>query len=92
MPELPEVRALRDTAKHSPNNALQNVARFIDGLFECAASNARFLACHSRRRRRLQVEGARRLAERTCVGKRIAEAVVADDESEWHVKDGGTVC
>lgn len=29
-----------------------------------------------------QVEGARRLAERNCVGKKIVEAVIADDESE----------
>ncbi|KAI7839952.1 hypothetical protein COHA_006346 [Chlorella ohadii] len=27
-----------------------------------------------------EVEGARRLAERTCVGKRIVEAIIADDE------------
>ena len=29
-----------------------------------------------------EVEGARRLVERNCVGKRIAKAIVADDDSE----------
>ncbi len=30
-----------------------------------------------------EVEGARRLVDRTAVGKTISKAVVADDESEW---------
>ena len=30
-----------------------------------------------------EVEGARRLVERHCVGKHIVKAIVAEDESEW---------
>lgn len=36
-----------------------------------------------------EVEGARRLVQRTVVGKRVAKAVVADDESEWFGWRGG---
>lgn len=34
-----------------------------------------------------EVEGARRLAERNCVGKTIQQVVVADDESELNTQE-----
>lgn len=39
-----------------------------------------------------EVEGARRLAEREVVGKRVDKAVVADDTSAWLLRESARRC